>query len=67
MSAAVESRDRFLAAEDWARRNLPNEFPPFAASAAMTLSILDKPVTPEAVLERLRAQGRDSAARKDGE
>lgn len=44
----------------WAKRELPEEFAPFAASAAMSLQHLSRPVTKDAVLERLKDQRRDA-------
>jgi hypothetical protein len=64
MSADADSSRRFSEAEDWAKRNLPDEFAPFAATSAMTLQLLDRPVTPESVLERLRSQDRDMESLK---
>lgn len=64
-TAETRSVKQFHEAQAWAERTLPNEFAPFAASAALTLQMLDQPVTAEAVLERLRAKGRDAAAMRE--
>lgn len=55
----------FTEAVAWAKAELPDEFAPFAATSAMTLRLLGKPVTADAVLERLRSQGRDMETLKD--
>ena len=60
----LRSRDRFFAARAWAKRNLPDEEPAFAASAFMTLRLQGVP-TAEAVRARLKAQGRDNASLKE--
>jgi len=52
----------YQAAVEWAQAELPGEFAPFAASAAMSLQHLSEPVTADAVLDRLRRQGRDRAS-----
>ncbi len=51
--------DRAIA---WAKRNLPDEHPPFAALAAMALKSGGWPVTAESVLRKLRKQGCDMAS-----
>lgn len=56
------ARDRYLAALDWAKRALPDEHAPFAASAAMTIKALGGRVSAEAVRRRLVDQGRDAAS-----
>lgn len=65
MSVEVAARQHFDAAQEWAERNVPDEFAPFAAAAAMTLKLLGKPVTAEAVSERLRSQGRDAETMRE--
>lgn len=61
MSTAEErSAERFREARAWAERALPAEDPGLAASSALTLKMLGEPVTAEAVLDRLKAQGREA-------
>ena len=58
--AEARSRESFAKAEAWARQHLPDEFAPFAASAALSLKLGRGTVTAERVRERLKAQGRDA-------
>ena len=52
--------ERYQQALEWARGALPDEYPPFAASAALSLKTLGREVTPQMVRQRLVAQGRDA-------
>jgi len=54
--------EQFHKLVEWAKRELPNEHAPFAASAALSLTALGQEVTPEMVRERLVTQGRDVRA-----
>ena len=44
---------------DWARKNVPEQYLPFAAVACGIIAAHGSSPTPEAVRERLRATGRD--------
>jgi hypothetical protein len=55
------SKERMDAAYEWAMTNLPDEVPVFASAAALTLRAFGHPVTPDAVRQRLRDQGKDKA------
>lgn len=59
--AETESRDRYHDALAWAKRNLPDEYAPFAASAYLTLNLNPGTPTAEQVRARLRDQGRTMA------
>jgi hypothetical protein len=60
---ARESRESYFEALDWAKRAVPDEHAPFAASAAMTLKHrLGRWPTSEQVRARLIEQGRDMKA-----
>jgi hypothetical protein len=56
-------RARWALSLAWAKRELPDEHGPFAASAFETLSRAGLDPDAEMVLKRLQAQGRDRAAR----
>ena len=57
--AAKRSRERYLRFLDWAKRALPDEHAPLAASAAMTIKARGGRPTAENVRARLAEQGRD--------
>ena len=57
---AERSRDRYERWLEWAKRALPAEHAPFAASAAMTIKARGGHPNAENVRARLAEQGRDA-------
>lgn len=52
------NRDQWCSAMAWAKRELPDEFAPFAAATALSMKLGKRQVTADDVRKRLRNQGR---------
>jgi len=64
LAAALKAQrhQAFSRALRWAEQALPDESAPLAASAALVVRASGRTVTKAAVMDRLRAQGRDKAS-----